>query len=70
MVNMLRQVGRGLRALHRDEQGADMIEYILIVAAIVLPLLGVIIYFKNDIVEWVMGQWEEIQTGEGTDPTE
>ena len=70
MVNMLRQVGRGLRALHRDEQGADMIEYILIVAAVVLPLLGVIIYFKNDIGTWVSEQYEQIKLGEGTDPIE
>ena len=59
-----------MRALHRDEQGADMIEYILIVAAVVLPLLGVIIYFKNDIGNWVSEQYDEIKAGEGTDPTE
>ena len=37
-----------LRALHRDEQGADMVEYILIVAAVALPLLAVIIWFWKD----------------------
>ena len=70
MMSIFKRVGRGLRSLHRDQQGADMIEYILIVAAIVLPLLGVIIYFKNDIGQWVSQQYDEIKAGQGTEPTE
>jgi Flp pilus assembly pilin Flp len=70
MADILRQLGRSFQALHRDEQGADMIEYILIVAAIVLPLLGEIIYFKNDIGTWVSEQYDEIKAGQGTSPTQ
>jgi Flp pilus assembly pilin Flp len=45
--------------LHRDEQGADMVEYILIVAAIGLPLLGVLIWFWGDIKQWIIDLYEE-----------
>ena len=68
MTKALKKIGRSLRDLHADEQGADMIEYILIVAAIALPLLGVLIYFKNDIGEWISEQYEDVKEGEGTDP--
>lgn len=46
-----------LRALHRDEQGADMVEYILIVAAVALPLLAVIIWFRGELTDWFKGLW-------------
>ena len=58
---MLRTLKRKLSALHRDEQGADMIEYILIVAAIGLPLLAVIIWFRKDIAVWIREQYENIK---------
>ena len=48
-----------LRALHRDEQGADMVEYILIVAAVALPLLAVIIWFRKDLEHWFKSLWED-----------
>ena len=59
---MLKAIKKTFGALHRDEQGADMVEYILIVAAIALPLLGVIIWFYDDIKQWVFEQTEEIKT--------
>jgi Flp pilus assembly pilin Flp len=37
---MLKWMGGKLKALHSDEQGADMVEYVLIVAAVALPLLA------------------------------
>lgn len=58
-MTLLKTVTSKLQALHRDEQGADLIEYILIIAAIALPLLGVIIYFKNDLAEWIGESYEE-----------
>lgn len=58
---MLKALKSKLSALHRDEQGADMIEYILIVAAIGLPLLAVIIFFRKDIAEWIREQYEKIK---------
>ncbi len=59
-------IGRILKRLHNDEQGADLIEYILIVAAVALPLLGVIIWYRKDIAEWIQGSYEEVKSGEGT----
>ena len=58
---MLKSIGRRLKALHQDEQGADMIEYILVVAAIALPLLGVIVWFWQDIKEWAKEIYEQIK---------
>ena len=68
---MLRWIGNKLKALHADEQGADMVEYVLIVAAVALPLLAVIIWFWKDISRWVGQAYQDIRGGsEGTNPTE
>ena len=56
---MRKKIIEKLRALHRDEQGADMVEYILIVAAVALPLLAVIIWFWKDIKDWAVSMWED-----------
>jgi Flp pilus assembly pilin Flp len=66
---MLKCIGRILKNLHNDEQGADLIEYILIVAAVALPLLGVLIWYKNDIMEWITGQYEDVKSGNVDEPT-
>jgi Flp pilus assembly pilin Flp len=47
-----------LRRLHRDERGAEGLEKLLIVAAIVLPLLGLLIIFRNEIKTWVVDMWK------------
>ena len=36
-----------LARLHRDEQGAEKVEYLLILAAVALPLLGIIIIYRD-----------------------
>lgn len=58
---MLEALKKKLTLLHRDEQGVDMIEYILIVAAIALPLLAVIIWFRKDIADWIREQYDNIK---------
>jgi len=50
------------KALYNDEQGASMVEKILIIAAIVLPLLGLLIYFRDYITEWVGGDVQDVRT--------
>jgi Flp pilus assembly pilin Flp len=50
-----------LIAFHNDEKGADMVEYILIVAAIALPLLAVAIYFWKDLKKQVWDWWDSIK---------
>lgn len=67
MSNLKTMVSR----LHQDEKGADMVEYILIVAAIGIPLLAVIIWFWKDISKWVDEKYQEIKGGSGgTDPSD
>ena len=46
--------------LHHDEQGAEGIELLLIVCAIALPLLGVLIIFRDQITEWLSAKWGDI----------
>ncbi len=67
MVNKVRSM---LRALHRDEGGADMVEYILVIAAIALPLLAVIIWFWKDISQWAGELWDKAKGREGMSPDE
>lgn len=55
-----------LLRLHRDERGAEGLEKLLIIAAIVLPLLGLLLLFRNRLGEWVEGLWEQ-RTGESED---
>jgi Flp pilus assembly pilin Flp len=58
-----------IKALHEDEKGADMVEYVLIVAAVALPLLAVIIWFWKDISGWVGEAYGNIRSGTAeTDP--
>ena len=53
---------RFIRRLHRSEQGAEGLEKLLIIAAIVLPLLGVLIFFSGEIKEAVSDWWGNIST--------
>ena len=61
MKNAKTRFGEMLKAFHEDEQGADMVEYILIVAAIALPLLGFVVFFWKEIREWAYGLWGTIK---------
>lgn len=48
-----------LKRLHRDEAGSQGLEKLLIVAAVVLPLLGLLIIFRNEIKDWVVQVWKD-----------
>ena len=52
-----------IKRLHRDERGAEGLEKLLIIAAIVLPLLGLLIWFAKDIMEWAKELWDQIRGG-------
>ncbi|MDD4891196.1 MAG: hypothetical protein PHU85_14840 [Phycisphaerae bacterium] len=60
---MLKLLGK----LHRDEQGAEGLEKLLIVAAIVLPLLGLLIVYRDSIGNWLRNSWNSI-VGPGQAP--
>ena len=50
-----------LSRLHNDEQGAEGLEKILIIAAIVLPVLGLLIIFRGKINDWMNEQWGQVK---------
>ena len=41
----------------KDERGAEGLEKILILAAVALPLLGLLIWFKDDLATWIKSIW-------------
>jgi len=47
--------------LWRDEEGAEMIEKILIIAAVALPLLLVLLIFRDRISEKLAEWWEPVR---------
>ncbi|MEM1097214.1 MAG: hypothetical protein AAGH92_00360 [Planctomycetota bacterium] len=53
--------------LHRDDRGAEALEKLLIVAVVVLPLLGALIFFRDEINDWVGGEWTEVVNEGGDD---
>ncbi|MFP3937293.1 MAG: Flp family type IVb pilin [Phycisphaerae bacterium] len=59
MIRRANSTIRRLKRLHQDERGADMVEYILLIAAVALPLLAVIIWFWKDISDWAGSLWED-----------
>lgn len=65
---MLKRFGRALARLHRDEQGAEGLEKLLIIAAVVLPLLGLLIWYRDDIGKWLGTAWEKYRTPGQQDP--
>lgn len=59
MKKTLKMMKNGLSRLHRDDTGATMVEYILLIAAIALPLLGLLYWFRDDLWDFFMGRWED-----------
>ena len=58
---MLGKMKKALLALHKDEGGADMVEYVLLVALIGLPVLGIIWYFSKDYIwPWLEETWRNM----------
>jgi len=60
MKKLIAMTKEGLLDLHRDEQGAEGLEKLLIIAAVALPLLAVLLFFSGEIREWVQTNWESV----------
>ncbi|MFI4859447.1 MAG: hypothetical protein ACIAXF_02075 [Phycisphaerales bacterium JB063] len=58
---MTKMIKSALTRIIREEKGAEALEKILIVAAIALPLLGLLLFFSGAIRDWVTGNWETVQ---------
>ncbi len=48
------------KRLYADERGAEGLEKLLILAAIVLPLLAVLLIFKDKVAEYSKDAWNRI----------
>ncbi|MBI1367517.1 MAG: hypothetical protein GC162_02570 [Planctomycetes bacterium] len=48
--------------LYRDERGAEGLEKLLIIAAIVLPLLALLIFARDWISEWVGTEANDVKS--------
>lgn len=52
----------GLRRLLSDDRGAEGLEKLLIIAAVVLPLLGILIFYGGEIRDWLSDMWSDVQS--------
>jgi Flp pilus assembly pilin Flp len=57
-----------LKRLNKDETGSVKVEYLLIIAAIVLPLLGILIWYRNNITTWLQSGWAAVSGRGVTNP--
>lgn len=55
--------------LHRDERGAEGLEKLLIIGAIVIPLLAVLLLFREAISSWATEVWENVRSDADTPST-
>ena len=58
-----------LKRAYTDEQGAEGLEKILIIAAVVLPLLAVLIFFRDEIAEYFSDEVSDVMDDASSDPT-
>eukprot|EP00752_Nemacystus_decipiens_P016823 g15055.t1 len=61
MTQLLTNMKEALLELWNDDQGAEGLEKVLIIAAIALPLLAVLLFFSGEIREWVADNFESVQ---------
>ncbi len=61
MNQLLNNMKEALAELWNDDQGAEGLEKVLIIAAIALPLLAVLLFFSGEIRTWVSDNWDSVQ---------
>ena len=57
----MRSIRKIVKRFNADQRGAEGLEILLIVAAIVLPLLGLLIFFRQEIGRWASDMWTSIR---------
>lgn len=62
MIKMCKSIGRRLAAWNRDETGATMVEYWLIVAFVAVPALAALLIFRDELWNMFASLWEDVQT--------
>ena len=62
MAEIARHLRTAFVRVWRDEQGAEGLEKLLILALLILPLLAILIIFGKDIRDWVGSKWDDIKT--------
>jgi len=62
LARIPQRLGLTLLRWHQDQRGAEGLEKLLIIAAIVLPLLIVLIFFREAIMDWVYSGWDDVTT--------
>jgi len=50
-----------IKTLHSDDRGAEGLEKLLIIGAIVLPLLALLMVFRGKITDWLQSSWTDVQ---------
>ncbi len=59
---MLNSLKNTLMRLHKSEQGAEGLEKLLLLAALILPLLGILIFLVSQyMVPWLQDEWSNVQ---------
>ncbi len=58
---MMKRVRRVLSELHHCERGAEGLEKLLLLAALILPLLGILIFYGADIRDWLVDLWDRMR---------
>jgi Flp pilus assembly pilin Flp len=60
-MTMLKRLTRGLRALHDDTAGAMSVEKIMIIALIALPIIILLIAFRETLKGWFTNQSDQLK---------
>ncbi|MCC5830390.1 MAG: hypothetical protein JJU36_13175 [Phycisphaeraceae bacterium] len=65
---MWTRVRRLVTRFHEDQRGAEGLEKLLLLAALILPLLGVLIFYGADLMDWLSEKWAGMRGDRRLDP--
>lgn len=72
MTKLTTNIKEAALELWRDDKGAEGLEKVLIIAAIALPLLAVLLFFSDQIRDWVSTNFSDVvgNAGDNNDPND